>query len=61
MGVSAKFRIGPLCARDKEFDGTGTRRNCQLVVDRYRKPADAINVLFRRLERFLTGGKEAHL
>ena len=27
----------------------------------YRKPADAINVLFRNLERFLAGGKEAHL
>ena len=60
-GRQREIRIGPLCARDKEFDGTGTRRNCRLVVDRYRKPADAINVLFRRLERFLAGGKEAHL
>ena len=60
-GLQREIRIGLLRARDEEFDGTGTQRNCQLVVDRYRKPADAINVLFRNLERFLASGKEAHL
>ena len=60
-GRQREVWIGLLCARDEEFDGTGTRRNGQLIVDRYRKPADAINVLFRNLERFLAGGKEAHL
>src|SRR5205085_11221756 len=60
-GRQREIRIDLLRARDEEFDGTGTRRNCQLVVDRYRMPADAINVLFRNLERFLAGGKEAHL
>src|SRR5947199_268424 len=57
-GLQREIRIGLLRARDEEFDGTGTQRNCQLalVPDRYRKPADAINVLFRNLERFLAGG-----
>ncbi len=56
-----EIRIDSLRACDKEFDGTSLRRIRSAIVGRYREAPYAIDVFFRRLQRFLAGHEKAHL